>query len=91
MFIEITFTNNKTTNIQMFVDDCKENPCSLNSTCHDLINDFECECPRSFGGKRCHVKEDLCDPSPCMNDGLCVDELFDRKCVCLPGYKGGSY
>ncbi|KAI1733257.1 EGF-like domain-containing protein [Ditylenchus destructor] len=67
--------------------DCASSPCALGATCHDLINDFECECPHGFSGKRCHVKDDLCEPNPCLN-GMCVDLLFDRHCVCKPGWRG---
>ncbi|KAK0398751.1 hypothetical protein QR680_002734 [Steinernema hermaphroditum] len=69
------------------VDDCADKPCALNATCHDLVNDFECDCPKGFSGKRCHIKENLCDPDPCVH-GLCVDTLFEQKCVCKPGWTG---
>lgn len=69
------------------LDDCADNPCALGAKCHDLVNDFECECPHGFIGKRCHIKEDLCEPNPCLN-GVCVDLLFDRHCLCKPGWNG---
>ncbi|CAD5227116.1 unnamed protein product [Bursaphelenchus xylophilus] len=69
------------------MDDCKDKPCALGAVCHDLVNDFECECPHGFTGKRCHIKEDLCHPNPCAN-GDCVDRLFDRECICHEGWTG---
>ncbi|VDD92750.1 unnamed protein product, partial [Enterobius vermicularis] len=69
------------------IDDCADNPCALNATCTDLVNDFQCECPSGFGGKRCHEKIDLCAQNPCVN-GLCVDALHSLKCVCEPGWTG---
>lgn len=68
-------------------DDCADNPCALNATCTDLVNDFHCDCPPGFGGKRCHEKEDLCAQNPCVN-GLCVDALYSQKCICEPGWTG---
>uniref|UniRef100_A0A183C3F6 EGF-like domain-containing protein n=1 Tax=Globodera pallida TaxID=36090 RepID=A0A183C3F6_GLOPA len=69
-------------------NDCVDSPCALGAKCHDLNNDFECECPHGFSGKRCQIKDDLCDPTPCLNGGQCVDSLFDRHCVCRPGWNG---
>jgi hypothetical protein len=57
------------------VDDCSENPCLLGANCTDLVNDFLCECPLGFGGKRCESKMDLCETSECVN-GACVDKFF---------------
>lgn len=68
-------------------DDCRDRPCALGAVCHDLVNDFECECPHGFGGKRCQVKQDLCQPDPCVH-GDCLDRLFQRECVCRPGWTG---
>ncbi|KAL3108453.1 hypothetical protein niasHT_015375 [Heterodera trifolii] len=70
------------------VDDCADSPCALGAKCHDLVNDFECECPHGFSGKRCQIKDNLCDPNPCLNAGQCVDTLFDRHCVCRQGWTG---
>ncbi|PAV81132.1 hypothetical protein WR25_22379 isoform C [Diploscapter pachys] len=68
--------------------DCADNPCALNATCIDLVNDFECQnCPKGFRGKRCHIKEDLCVSSPCVH-GTCVDSLFKRSCLCEEGWTG---
>lgn len=71
----------------LIIDDCAEKPCALNSTCHDGVNDFTCDCPPGFGGKRCHLKQDLCSPNPCVH-GRCVDRLFRSECICEPGWTG---
>ncbi|ETN78501.1 EGF-like domain protein [Necator americanus] len=68
-------------------DDCADSPCALNATCVDLVNDYECQCPKGFKGKRCNVKEDLCSAAPCVH-GLCVDTLFSRRCICDEGWSG---
>ncbi|WKY06023.1 hypothetical protein Q1695_006319 [Nippostrongylus brasiliensis] len=68
-------------------DDCADSPCALNATCVDLVNDYECQCPRGFKGKRCSVKEDLCSLAPCVH-GLCVDTMFARRCICEEGWTG---
>lgn len=59
----------------------------MNATCTDLINDFRCECPEGFTGKRCHEKIDLCGQNSCIN-GLCVDMLHTQRCICEPGWTG---
>ncbi|CAB3409320.1 unnamed protein product [Caenorhabditis bovis] len=70
-------------------DDCADSPCALNATCIDQVNDFKCECPNGFTGKRCHIKDDLCADSPCVH-GICVDRLFARECICEPGWTGAN-
>ncbi|VDM57880.1 unnamed protein product [Angiostrongylus costaricensis] len=73
--------------ISVSLDDCAGSPCVVNATCVDLVNDYECHCPKGFKGKRCNIKEDLCASAPCTH-GLCVDTLFDRRCVCNEGWTG---
>ncbi|CAL2041937.1 unnamed protein product [Caenorhabditis brenneri] len=70
-------------------DDCADSPCALNATCVDLINDYKCECPTGFSGKRCHIKDNLCSSSPCIH-GLCIDKLYSRECLCEPGWTGAN-
>ncbi|CAJ0565014.1 unnamed protein product, partial [Mesorhabditis spiculigera] len=67
--------------------DCADRPCALNATCVDLVNDFQCKCPKGFTGKRCNRKVDLCASDPCVH-GLCVDTLYARQCICEPGWTG---
>ena len=71
----------------MFLDDCAEKPCLLGANCTDLIDNFKCDCPHGFTGKRCQEKVDLCTPSPCEN-GVCIDKLFTHECICFPGWTG---
>lgn len=59
----------------------------MGAVCHDLVNDFECECPHGFSGKRCQIKDNLCEPNPCIN-GNCVDVLFNHQCICKAGWTG---
>uniref|UniRef100_A0A8R1HK39 Sushi, von Willebrand factor type A, EGF and pentraxin domain-containing protein 1 n=1 Tax=Caenorhabditis japonica TaxID=281687 RepID=A0A8R1HK39_CAEJA len=74
---------------QPTLHDCADSPCALNATCVDLINDYKCECPTGFSGKRCHIKDNLCSDSPCVH-GLCIDKLFSRECLCEPGWSGSN-
>lgn len=71
------------------LDDCAEEPCLLGANCTDLVNDFRCDCPPGFTGKRCEMKIDLCNTNPCVN-GVCVDKLFSFECICDPGWTGVS-
>ncbi|KAF8796737.1 Fibropellin-1 like protein [Argiope bruennichi] len=70
-------------------NDCAEQPCLLESNCTDLVNDFKCDCPPGFAGKRCERKIDLCLTDPCVN-GVCVDRLYSHECICDPGWTGKS-
>lgn len=74
-------------NCRSLADDCAENPCLLGANCTDLVNDFVCDCPPGFTGKRCHQKVDLCGVDPCVH-GVCVDRLFYSECLCQPGWEG---
>ena len=35
------------------IDDCQPQPCQNNGTCHDLVNDYRCECLVGFNGTNC--------------------------------------
>ncbi len=41
------------TNCQINHNDCEPNPCQNGGVCVDGINDYSCECPEVFMGKRC--------------------------------------
>ena len=46
------------------IDDCHPDPCDNGGTCKDAINDFSCECPTGFEGKRCQNTVPAPPPSP---------------------------
>ena len=35
------------------IDDCQSDPCQNNGTCHDLVNDYRCDCVTGFNGTNC--------------------------------------
>ena len=35
------------------IDDCQSQPCQNNGTCHDLVNDYRCDCVAGFNGTNC--------------------------------------
>ena len=35
------------------IDDCQPQPCQNNGTCHDLVNDYRCDCVAGFNGTKC--------------------------------------
>ena len=35
------------------IDDCQPQPCQNNGTCHDLVNNYRCECLVGFNGTNC--------------------------------------
>lgn len=39
------------------VNECKRQPCKNGGRCHDLVNDFYCECVDNWKGKTCHSRE----------------------------------
>ncbi len=50
-------------------------PCENGGTCHDLINDFSCSCPKGTSGMFCEVDEFDCFESACHHGGTCIDEV----------------
>lgn len=52
------------------IDECMSQPCENGARCTDLINDFRCDCPRGFFGKRCSSDVDECASNPCVH-GSC--------------------
>jgi hypothetical protein len=86
---------------EIFIDKCKLNPCENGGTCHNLIDDYICECPSDFGTSRNCTERyiDPCSISPCLNNGSCtsVRELnSDRTkniftsfhCECRDSFRG---
>lgn len=37
------------------IDDCEGHPCENNSTCVDMIDDYQCDCLPGFGGPLCGI------------------------------------
>ncbi|ROT61522.1 G-protein coupled receptor 64 [Penaeus vannamei] len=72
---------------QTEIDECAPSPC-LRGSCVDKIGDFECDCPRGWGGKTCEVDLDECASSPCLNGATCIDGLDAFACACASGYGG---
>ena len=35
------------------INECASDPCVNGATCHDLINQFECQCVAGYGGNTC--------------------------------------
>lgn len=73
---------------QTNVDDCLTKPCSNGGACHDLINDYSCDCKPGFEGKDCSVNVDECQSEPCLNGGTCEDLVDEFVCHCAIGFKG---
>ncbi|CAF0808821.1 unnamed protein product [Brachionus calyciflorus] len=87
-----------------FINKCDPNPCKNNGKCHNLIDDYYCECPAEFGEtKNCSTRLiNPCDSSPCFHNGTCfplasgsvkingksVNTFSGFKCHCLSNYKG---
>ena len=40
-------------NISLDIIDCHGQPCQNNGTCHDLVNDYRCDCVAGFNGTNC--------------------------------------
>uniref|UniRef100_A0A0M3HND7 Protein slit n=1 Tax=Ascaris lumbricoides TaxID=6252 RepID=A0A0M3HND7_ASCLU len=72
------------------IDDCVGNKCENGGTCIDLINSYECKCPRMYVGQYCEEKLEYCSKklNPCQNGGICTAVGDSYSCKCLPGFTG---
>lgn len=64
--------------------------CLNGGTCHDLVNNFRCECAPGFEGANCETRILPCDSNPCLEGGTCVNDksLTSFHCVCPYGFTG---
>jgi len=44
-------------NCEVNTDDCRNNPCTNNGTCIDLIAGYKCECASLYTGNHCETSE----------------------------------
>ncbi|RMZ93368.1 delta C isoform X2 [Brachionus plicatilis] len=74
-----------------FVDKCRPNPCKNKGKCHNLIDDFYCECPPEYGQtKDCSTRlVNPCHSSPCFHNGTCFPIASGR--VSLNGVNINTY
>lgn len=58
---------------EKFIDRCDPNPCKNKGKCHNLIDDYYCECPPEYGEtKNCSIRlVNPCESSPCFNNATC--------------------
>ncbi|XP_072162963.1 brevican core protein-like [Diadema setosum] len=65
------------TNLYCGHPDCEPNPCQNGGTCLETLEDFTCECPGSFVGKRCEMECDAVYPGSVSSAGSCY--LFSAQ------------
>lgn len=87
---------------ETLIDKCSPNPCQNKGVCHNLLDDYFCDCLPEFGtSKNCTERlVDPCKSSPCYNGAICnaiaITSEADKKtvlytnftCRCSPGFSG---
>ena len=77
-------------------DPCKENLCSVYSTCQpNRQSDYECICQTGYMGQYCEIKiNDTCYlENQCKNNGKCIDKYdtngnLKYECICQSDFEG---
>ncbi|KJH47966.1 laminin G domain protein [Dictyocaulus viviparus] len=64
------------------VDQCYNNPCRNNATCHPLENGYRCECQPGWRGDDCMTALNslTCIPGYCKGNSIC--ELVEQRMIC---------
>lgn len=72
-------------------DHCAVSPCQFGATCHNLHDDYVCDCPPFTGGKNCSTvcpssSCDPCIPDKCLHGSVCVEsqDHTSHSCVSCP-------
>lgn len=76
-------------NCEVYVPFCRENSCSVDSTCIEEESSYSCACSIGFQGQFCEINIDDCANVSCANGALCVDGVNEFLCACLSGFDGG--
>lgn len=73
------------------IDLCTPSPCQFDAPCHNLHNDYICECPPYTGGKNCSLvcpspSCTPCIPDMCLHGSKCIesDDLTSYSCESCP-------
>ena len=77
------------------INECETSPCHFEAPCHDLVNDYACDCPKSTLGKNCSIvcpslSCQPCTPNPCLHGGVCNSELASYTCTSCPWGAGSA-
>lgn len=68
-------------------DACRDDPCLHDGSCSITWNDFVCECPRGYKGKRCDEKE-FCQLQDCPEGSRCNNLDDGYECIANTTFDG---